>query len=417
MCRTFAATGWILLSVGLALGDNKPRQPAPADVPVEKLIEQLGNKDYKAREAASKALEAKGEAALDAMRKAAAGANNPEVRRRLDILITNVDRMIILAPKRITLKVKDKPMQEVVAEVAKQSGYKMQLQGAQQQLVTLDFDKATFWQVMDRICMEAGLVMYQNEGQAIQLYQQDSFSPYNCYQGPFKVSANNIHYSKTITLGPMPRNPQNNTMRNENMQFNFAIYSEPKLPIMGVGQVKLLEAIDEKGQSMLPAGPNQHEVYYHQGGGYRMFAYNTQVQLLWPDKEARYIKSIKGTVPVTLLADQKPEITVEDILKAKKQKVTGATAEIQIDEVNQPNKTSVEIKMTVTNLKGGPNDYSWTNSVHQRVELQDGKGNKYFSHGYNWINSSQSSVSATFTYGTNGDANIGPPAKLIYQHW
>jgi len=416
MCRTFAAVGCVLLGASLALSAERLPMPAVVQEPVEKLIEQLGSKDYKAREAASKALEARGEAALDAMRKAAAVTNNPEVRRRLDVIITNLDRMIILAPKRITLKVKDQPMKDVVAEIAKQSGYRMNLQGAQQQLVTLDFDKATFWQVMDRICLEGGLIMYQNEGQPIQLYQQDSFYPHNFYQGPFKVTANNIHYNKSINLGPMQRNPQNNTLRSENMQFNFSICSEPKLPIMGVGQAKLLEAIDERGQSMVPPA-NQHEVYYGHGGGYRMFNYNTQVQLLWPDKEARYIKSIKGTLPVTLLADQKPEIVIEDILKVKKQKFTGPNTEIQIDDVKELNKTSVQIKMTVRNLKGGPNDYTWTNSVHQRIELQDAKGNKWYSHGYNWESSNQSSVSATFTYGTNGDGNVGPAAKLVYQHW
>jgi len=185
---------------------------------------------------------------------------------------------------------------------------------------------------------------------------------------------------------------------------------------MGVGQPKLLEAIDERGRSMIPAA-NIHETYYGHGGGYRMYNYTTQVPLLWPDKEARNIKSIKGTVPVTLLADQKPEIVVEDILKVKKQKFTGPHTEIQIDEVKEVNKTSVQIKMTIRNLNGGPNDYTWTNSVHQRIELQDAKGNKYFPHGYNWESSNQSSVTATFTYGTNGDANIGPAAKLIYQHW
>src|SRR5262245_38956584 len=149
MCRTIAAAGWVCLCVGLALGENKPTIPSGVpEVPVDKLIEQLGSKDYKAREAANRALEVRGEAALEAMRKAAASTNNPETRRRLDVIVANLDRMLILSPKRITLKVKDRPLQEVVAEIAKQTGYRMQLQGAQQQLVSLDFEKATFWQVL-----------------------------------------------------------------------------------------------------------------------------------------------------------------------------------------------------------------------------------------------------------------------------
>jgi hypothetical protein len=61
-------------------------------------------------------------------------------------------------------------------------------------------------------------------------------------------------------------------------------------------------------------------------------------------------------------------------------------------------------------------DYTWTNSVHQRIELFDANGNKYISQGYNWENSSPSHVQATFMFGSPG-ATIGPPSKLVYNDW
>lgn len=54
-----------------ALGDRVPR-----------LIQQLGDDSFVAREAASKELEAIGDAALEALRKAASAAKDPEIRQR-----------------------------------------------------------------------------------------------------------------------------------------------------------------------------------------------------------------------------------------------------------------------------------------------------------------------------------------------
>jgi len=49
--------------------------------------------------------------------------------------------------------------------------------------------------------------------------------------------------------------------------------------------------------------------------------------------------------------------------------------------------------------------------------LQDAKGNKYPSQGLNWENSSPGHVQATFMFGNNGVAALGPPTRLIYNHW
>lgn len=62
-----------------------PKPPAPADIP--HLINQLGSDNFDAREAASRALDELGEPALEALRKAASGRADAEVRRRAaDIL-------------------------------------------------------------------------------------------------------------------------------------------------------------------------------------------------------------------------------------------------------------------------------------------------------------------------------------------
>lgn len=415
MRTLLALTGWICIGVAAVLSAERPAPPA---VPIEKLVEQLASRNYREREAASKMLEARGEAALEPMRKAANTTKDPEARRRLQVLIANLERTVTLSPKRVTLKAQNQPIGNVVENLAKLTGYQIQFQGGNRnQPVNLDFENHPFWEVLDRICLVGGLTVQHNEGSGFQLYQNDAIWPYVCYQGPFKLTASCFYYNRTITLGGLPRNPAQQQARNESLQFSFNIMSEPKLPLMQAQPAKLIEAVDDRGNSlMLPMAGNVETVYYGHNG-YRTHNYASQVQLAPPAKDARFVKVLRGSIPVTLLAEQKPEIVIDEILKVKNKKFTGNETEIQIDEVKD-NKTSFSIKMTVrNNAKNANQDYSWTNSVHQRLELVDAKGNKYHSHGYNWENSSPANISATFMFGTNGNAALGPPARLVYNQW
>ncbi|MFL5339946.1 MAG: HEAT repeat domain-containing protein [Gemmataceae bacterium] len=415
MRSTLAAAGLLALGFAPLFAEEKaPPAPSPS---VDALVEQLANPSFRVREAAAKALEDRGESSLAELRKAFAGSSNAETRRRLQGLISNMERTLALAPKRVTLKVKDQPVMEVIAALSKQTGYRIQYNANQGLRLTLNLENVTFWEAMDRICVDSGLMLQHNEGQQIMLYQQDQVWPYVNYQGPFKVMANSFHYNRNITLGGLQRNQANNVNRSDSLSFTFNIQSEPKLPIMQVSQAKLTEVYDENGRSMKVPNSDVHQSqYFHHG--YRTYNQSSSVQLAWPNKETKAVKLLKGTIPVTVLAFQKPEIVVEDVLKVKNKKFAGPNVELQIDEVKENNKTSYQVKMAVRNL--APNaaqDYSWTNSVHQRIELYDAKGNRLFPQGYNWENSTPANVQATFMFGTNGDATIGAPARLVYNHW
>src|SRR5262249_21618828 len=151
------------------------------------------------------------------------------------------------------------------------------------------------------------------------------------------------------------------------------------------------------------------------------------------------VKTLRGLIPVTLLGEQKPEVIIDDImriharlflmlaglesltgdvLKVKGKKYSGPNVEVTIDELKEPFKGQYHIKMAVRSNSGNAtHDYTWTNSVHQRIELQDARGNKYQAQGYQWENSSPSHVQATFHFGSNGTVPLGPPVRLVYNHW
>ena len=70
-------------------------------------------------------------------------------------------------------------------------------------------------------------------------------------------------------------------------------------------------------------------------------------------------------------------------------------------------------------------DYTWSNSVWQRLELFDAKGNKYFCYGPTTQNNNGgTSVQMTVQFGPNdrrtgqpGPIKLGPPVKFVMNDW
>jgi hypothetical protein len=388
---------------------------------VDRLIDQLGSRDFKAREAAGRALAARGEEALSAMRKALPHPD-PEVRQRLAQLVADVERALLFAPKRVTLKLDQVPMAQALAELTRQTGYRIELQGGgQQQLVSLRAENLTFWEAFDKLCAQGGLVLQQHHDQAggLIVYAQNAFVPFVDYRGPFRLWASGFHYNKSLTFATLPRNQLFGGQRSEQLSFQFHVVAEPKLPLLGLGMPRVTAAVDDQDNSLVPPPLARAYESYFNGGyyGYRNLVLLAQVQLAGHGGGARAVKLIRGTLPVTLLAEQKAEVVVEDILKVKNRKFEGKEVTLEIDEAKEtPNKT-YQVALTARRAgKDNQYDYTWTNSLHQRVELTDEKGQKFVSHGLNFNNSTPTSVQGTFTFG-DPTGKLGKPAKLTYYGW
>jgi hypothetical protein len=414
----------LALTLGAGLAALAADAPPAAPPTTERLIEQLGSPDYKARATATRTLEARGEAALPALRLA---QNHPdlEVRQRLTALIASVERAALLAPKRVTLHAEQKPLPEVMAELAKQTGYRLDLQaGMQRSPVTLHADNAPFWPTLDKLCAQAGLIVHQHHDAqgGLMFYPQNSYVPFIDYQGPFRLSAGGFHYSKSLTFATLPRNAAGGGQRSESLSFNFQVLAEPKLPLLGIGPAKLVAAVDDQDNSLIPPLSRipGYETHFGSYVGYRTYNMQAQVSLSGPSPGARTLKLLKGTLPVTILAEQKPEIVVENVLTVKHKKFDGPEVSLEVEEAKEGPNNSCQVQVTVRRTgKDNQQDYTWTNSLHQRIELQDDQGNKYVSQGFNanWGDGSPTNVRGSFMFGNNGTAKPGKPAKLIYYGW
>jgi hypothetical protein len=437
----------LFLNLGFAPLAQGGAPAATAKSTVEQLIDKLANRDFRIRETASKELAQLGIEALPALQKARTNAD-PEVRRRLEELIPPLERAQILMPKRVTLHMTNKPIQDVLNEISKQTGYKIATWGGAampmivmpgmgavpaagaraekgKTVFSFHLDKLSFWEALDKVCDAAGLILPQGYWGDDQLHLQpsDSYVPFHCYSGPFKVVATGFNYYRNNNFAQLPRNPaQIGQQNSESLQISLMVAVEPKIPIIRVGSVHVTAAEDEDHNSMLPIGndntngPFGRHFYY--GGWGRSYVHQTQAMLSWPSKRSHVVRLLRGTVPVTILADQKPALVTDKIMAAKGKKFKVGEATLHIEDVAEAPGKIYQIKVNFSeNSKDNANDWNRIQFLQQRLELTDDKGSKYsfYLNYQNWGGAG----GAQFTLHTqpNGNAKIGPPTRLVLYAW
>lgn len=412
---------------------SRPAEGKP-DPAIAQMIEDLGSDDWRTREKAGRDLTAKGEKALPQMRKAMLATDNPEVQRRLAILVRKLDRERLTEPKRVTLTAKDQTPKQIFDEIAKQTGYRLEFGGGGPETKhSFEFKNTPFWQAMDAVANAAGFTVYaEYDDDTIRVYNQDSTNPYVAYAGPFRLLATNISTNRSVQLSGISK--RGGTPRaNEYMNLNFQIQSEPKNPMLGIMQPELLEAKDELGGSLLPPQERNNIRSNYFNGGYRGHNTYMSVNLTRGDRAATTLKSLKGRVGVVLLSATVPELVVTDPLKVKKKSFTGRTTELEVEGVDEDaNQKGVYLVSLVAKKRGqndpdqlrGNEDYIWSQSLWQRMELFDEKGNKYFCYGPTVHNNNNGSVQLVVQFGPNdrrtgrpGAAKLGPPAKFTLNEW
>jgi hypothetical protein len=257
MTRTLALVMLVGAALVPALANPAP-EPVDPSKEVGRLIEQMTDRNPQVRESAYKALTAMGAESLPALRRHR-DHGDPEVRRRIGILIETKETAARLAPKRVSLHVQGKPIKDVVAELSKQSGYKIDFSSDNAKANGLvqgfdfDLDNVPFWEAVHKISNDAGLSLqsyFRGEGQ-LTLFAGDRIDPFVASEGIFRVAATGLYYNRQVQFGAVPKDGAAEGQRSERMSLNLTVTIEPRLRMLNVGQVQLVEATDDRGNSML----------------------------------------------------------------------------------------------------------------------------------------------------------------------
>ncbi|HMP61128.1 MAG TPA: HEAT repeat domain-containing protein, partial [Gemmatales bacterium] len=373
-------------------------------------------------------LEGLGAEALPLLHQALQDSNQDvEVRRRLSELVARLEANAALQPTRVTLDCQDLPIREVVAELARQSGYKIELwpQGnanagdeREKRVLTLQLKDVTFWEALHELCALGGLTFqegwYGGDNRAIRLDFGDAVPAFVHLEGPCRLVARGMNFYRSMDFTNLTRGMNQPWEKQDHPLLNMSITVEPRLPLLGVGQPVVALAVDENQQSMrapLNNDPRTQRSYYYGNRGYMQ-----HVQVPLKATNGQRLAQLEGSLPVTLLALQRPKITVERLGNVKSETFRAGTTTLTIEEVTQRAGGQTQVRMLLAEASPRGNvDYQWINTVTQRLEVLDEKGNKLPSHGSNWsINGN--AVSGTFTFGTAPNGG-GPATKLIYYEW
>lgn len=336
---------WLLVLVAAA--------PASAAATVEELIEQLSAPSTQVRQQAEKTLDDRGVDALPAIRKALAAQPPLETMRRLErLLVAGLSK-----PKRIHLQAKEQTLREIVAALAKQSGYPMTLErGGLGEMWSHDLDLkgVTFWEALDAVCAKGLSYTLDEEKGAFTLKFSDKHAPFVHRHGPFRLTAHSLAHdnsrSSVVGFGAVARDEAVDPERlrpNEERRLTLTLQleCEPHVPLVGIGAVQVDEAADDRKESLALGEPTHWRSRRHGTGrevdrtpyliGQADFKFTPPLdaRLLGPAPEAKKLKHIKGSVTVYLEKSRRSSVLVKDLQKAAGAKFQLGGETVKIEKV------------------------------------------------------------------------------------
>lgn len=392
----------------------EPSKPAPSAA-VQGWIEKLGAADYREREKAQRELTALGPAARPQMKAAAAATDDPEVQRRLEVMIARLEREEFHQPKRVTFRGL-RTIPELLKVLGEQTGYRLDGEPADaKQNLRVDWKDKPFWEALDDVCNAAGITvqMYNDAagGTPINLSANNTFDPHVSYCGPFRLVATNVAAGQNLQLSGLARKGLP-PPRQHSLSMNLQLFSEPKNPMLGMQPVVLTKAVDDAGTNLVLGDDAQRTSYYP----YSANRVNTQylsLNLGKPDRSATVIKDLRGKLTLTLLSSTRPDVTVEKLPTVKKKAFVSRTTELFIESVTESSDAGFSVTLTAKHLQPTNEDYTWSNSVYQRLEVYDEKGEKFVAFGVTNQVQAAGAVTMTVPFAAPAGKKLGKPDRLV----
>jgi hypothetical protein len=414
-------------------------QPAPTSQTqrIDALIEQLGSGRFQERNAAQKELETIGLPALEQLKKTLQAAD-PEINRRAAELVRKIQEKKntaeVLAAKNVHLRVKEVPVLDAVAELAKLSGYPLQVMGDKTKvaakLVTLDTGSVPFWKALDALGAEAGLVE-QQAASAVEMNQPGLGVQIQGFPIPLQAIQGTIH------MGDQPGGPTEIRLYPRSKKNPSASYSgsvrfraeaapgngrdyglrleasaEPRLQgFTLVGAPTISKAIDDQGQKLAVVAeakkedadevPLQGVIIGGLNGAMTMTARQQRVPLYFNagDKRSKALKELSGSVTAQVMGPREPLITLNNVLKAAGESVkdkNGATMRLIAIEKTGGGDYKAQVFMEDRTAQNGIGGIVINNNGAVRIrkplilggvmesqglpDLVDAQGNKYIIH-------------------------------------
>jgi hypothetical protein len=348
------------------------------------LVAQLGSARYADREAAAEALVRLGRLALPALRDSRV-APDPEIRTRTQGLIKKIEGGLLLEPTKVRLDVDDLPLNEIVQRLNQQVSFRVALypenntRWKSKRLTIHESAPIDFWKAVDRLCAAADL-QYNPMLQGYAGHREPIFTltaaavrgtTPNSDSGPFRVSLLGVHYQRDVSFAsPQP---------SLSIQFHaqLQVVGEPRLTVQQTAAARLVEAVDDLGNSLIPPGHDNSAI--HRFSGYFGMASGAVMQvqafLHRPVDAGKRIKKLRGTIPVSV-SSRLPDPLVIPLQNAAGKTFGGEDLQITVHSVSgPPNNRQSTIELSVKafdDRAAGPENINpdGFNPIMQRINVQ-----------------------------------------------
>ncbi len=348
--------------IGVAQAQEQPLQ----------LIEQLGSTDYREREKASRELIAQGDRALPTLRAALTRIEDPLQLRRAEVLFETVRSEAAFRPTLVSVDFNNVPAKTALRELCKQAGYKCNDGAKNTKIkVTLKLTNVPFWEALETLCELANRSFYvedlseSDHSKVIYFYDASAVSPFTAVTGPFRFTLDKITRSNSIELSNIPKRGRVNS--SELIEISGVVQVELKRPIVGIGSVTVLSAIDDQGASLFK---NRPEISSDVPFNYSSYSRNLKCLLQCQRGTATSIRELRVKVAVRMLLEERPEFTIDNILSLKRKKVAGRDCDLEILNMTEMNGNLI-LKLMFRQHVPTPDDDSWNNSVKDRLVVLD----------------------------------------------
>lgn len=428
------------------------------------LVLQLGAARYADRESAAEELGRLGPLALSALR-SAQQAKDPEVRNRAAALVEKISTEMMVKPTLVKLDFVDQPVADVVRAIGDSTRVTLNLSPEnnpfwKQKRITLKQSQPTpFWQAIDRLCEVGGLQhnpmliapmggLGPNGSRRPIVQLTQAISPPSVFPtsdaGPFRIIINGVTHHKERVFGHaqpghtgfnnafLPNGgalmPSGNGFGNEQFFANLQVLAEPRLMVMQNGSLKLIEAADDAGNSLLsptPIGPVATQSGGARFNGAQNYAGPTiqlAIFLKYPARPGTLIKRLRGSIPLTVAA-RKDDPFVVRLADAKDKTFKHDDFTLSVHDVKaeaNPGQSVIELTLKYHQSGGGaagfggPEFMAFRNlgSAQSQFEIVDATGRAY-QHGFP-AGAQPTNDGVKITLRLLHNDGVGPPAEIRY---
>lgn len=329
-------------------------------------------------------------------------------------------------PATITLKGEKLPLKQVIAELAKQNQTPLPvsppdvLDRNDVGSATLDLHAVPFWKAIEELGKQTGLEPILNGDDPYPRFQLGYGAGFwdepHVIAGPLVIFANEIRRTNTVELA------RKNHKFDRELTLHLTAFAQPGLRLLSVSEeIKLREAIDDKGRNLMPAGASTDPSldppsFTNPGGG--LYSWNLAIVLHSPQQIGQKITRIKGQTHLRVQT-RGEKYEIEDVMKVRN--VTRNVAGVPFT-FNNLKKADIEYVMRLTVRRDKLPQEKW-NDIHQSIYngmmvLYDANGRLVASHATeNGGDYGGNKIDATLRFVREpgiSDPNAGEPHKLVW---